>query len=1084
MSIKRKPEKLTPSQFYKKIRPEYFSDSELTYQTVLPREQLAFELNQISTNQKQDDFETFARRLAEKFISPNLIPQVGPTGGGDGKTDSETYEVSEYISDRWFVPENGWDNNEKWAFAISAKEDWRGKVRTDVKKIVGTERGYSKVFFITNQKPSSKKKKEVEDKLEEEFNINVTILDSEWILEKVYNNDLIELAVDSLNLSRTFKDKRMILGANDANRKKRLDELEKKISDPNRYFDYDFQLVEDALEAAIVSRMLERPREEIEGKFARATRFCKKLNHKKQWQRIHYQKAWTYLHWYDDYEGFLEEYHELKKYIDTNSNFAEIELYNNLFNSLRGIEASGILKENKIEVNIEAEIEEFRGFLLKIKEEKTKATTSIVASFMYLIQEILDSIKQENDPNSEFHEISKIFKKSQNHLDFPFESFKTMIQNLGKLFPDNEAYDNLIDNIAEISEKRNSQISAGEIFINLGAQKLVAKNYPKSVVYFGKAILKLAKEEEKDNMFSALLGLAHSYRSIGLIWASNNCLISACAIAIRAWQEKGIITELFYKCLLELTQNELFKGRIPILFLWYELLEITSKQINIDDKEIEFELSQIDACLSVRLIHSEDDEIQLLEKLPGLLKDFQLWLSEDTCYYLLGYFNLISEEYKSVNINNEKDLDEYYEKVSNQPFTEQMLSKNNFLDKEKLCLDSKILGCVFSIEFNKNTELLLCAETILAFLEAFFATSLEKVVPNTEEIKLVLRFNKEIELLEINETETSNKFILETNIFDFQNDSAHDHIFQVLLKLISYIIANNFRMGDSKNYLQALFEKEEVIERISLILEHRNFTKNILGENPKFFIDDWISKTNIKSFQNKRDTKIPFNTGVEVYKKKKNKHFNPKKDFKNAFHNNRKVYSLIDDNLWNKAKWEGFGSNLHEKGLGIFIAFKNEDFGKKIFKQWIEKFGRIDQQEQIKITIIKGVDKKNPFWYRIAISNNIKKTDLQEGNIFTFSIRFHELNADSPENLNNLIRSFEKTKKYHLCPAKIVDKQTGSILPYYDLAIFKSEIYIKEAWEISDSDLDSGAIRPNDDPIIPENVENPPILKVLRRKQK
>ncbi len=43
-------------------------------------------LIKLSTNQKQDEFETFCRRLSEKYIAPNLIPQVGPTGGGDGKT--------------------------------------------------------------------------------------------------------------------------------------------------------------------------------------------------------------------------------------------------------------------------------------------------------------------------------------------------------------------------------------------------------------------------------------------------------------------------------------------------------------------------------------------------------------------------------------------------------------------------------------------------------------------------------------------------------------------------------------------------------------------------------------------------------------------------------------------------------------------------------------------------------------------------------------------------------------------------------------------------------------------------------------
>jgi len=70
--------KITPSELYRMRRPEYFSDSEITYSIKLTREQLSFELDKLSSNQKQDEFETLCRRLAEKFISPNLIPQVGP----------------------------------------------------------------------------------------------------------------------------------------------------------------------------------------------------------------------------------------------------------------------------------------------------------------------------------------------------------------------------------------------------------------------------------------------------------------------------------------------------------------------------------------------------------------------------------------------------------------------------------------------------------------------------------------------------------------------------------------------------------------------------------------------------------------------------------------------------------------------------------------------------------------------------------------------------------------------------------------------------------------------------------------------
>ena len=82
--------------------------------------------------------------------------------------------------------------------------------------------------------------------------------------------------------------------------KKALQELESKIQNPNRYFEHDFQLVEDALESATIARQLEKPRDDIEGRFDMATRYCKKVNLTRQWIRLHYQKAWTYLYYFDD----------------------------------------------------------------------------------------------------------------------------------------------------------------------------------------------------------------------------------------------------------------------------------------------------------------------------------------------------------------------------------------------------------------------------------------------------------------------------------------------------------------------------------------------------------------------------------------------------------------------------------------------------------------------------------------------------------------------------------------------------------------------------------------------------------------
>src|SRR5689334_9380912 len=92
-----------PSQFMRARRPELFSDSRVIERPQLSRDVFDHYLDTLTSRKQELDFEHFARRLAEKELCPNLIPQTGPTGGGDSKVDTETYPVAAEIADRWYA---------------------------------------------------------------------------------------------------------------------------------------------------------------------------------------------------------------------------------------------------------------------------------------------------------------------------------------------------------------------------------------------------------------------------------------------------------------------------------------------------------------------------------------------------------------------------------------------------------------------------------------------------------------------------------------------------------------------------------------------------------------------------------------------------------------------------------------------------------------------------------------------------------------------------------------------------------------------------------------------------------------------
>ena len=166
------------NELYKSMHPEQFSDSVLVKKGNLDRNMLDYYLESLTSKNLEKTFEEFCRKLAESEICPNLLPQTGPTGGGDSKVDSETYPVAKEISDSWYYGNTA--ASERWAFAISAKKEWKPKVKSDVAKIASVNqqdnRGYTKIFFMSNQYIPDRKRTLAEDELRNLHGLDIRIL--------------------------------------------------------------------------------------------------------------------------------------------------------------------------------------------------------------------------------------------------------------------------------------------------------------------------------------------------------------------------------------------------------------------------------------------------------------------------------------------------------------------------------------------------------------------------------------------------------------------------------------------------------------------------------------------------------------------------------------------------------------------------------------------------------------------------------------------------------------------------------------------------------------------------------------------
>ena len=86
---------------------------------------------------------------------------------------------------------------------------------------------------------------------------------------------------------------------------------------------------------------------------------------------------------------------------------------------------------------------------------------------------------------------------------------------------------------------------------------------------------------------------------------------------------------------------------------------------------------------------------------------------------------------------------------------------------------------------------------------------------------------------------------------------------------------------DIKEFLNNLFEKDEVHERLSIILEHHNFLTNILTNKPKLFLQDWIN-SNVAEYSLLR-TESPISINKELQKLPKNDEKGEKDEINKSF---------------------------------------------------------------------------------------------------------------------------------------------------------------------------------------------------------
>ncbi|MGY4480158.1 hypothetical protein [Bradyrhizobium sp. USDA 3364] len=1080
----------SPSAFLRARRPEQFSDSREADASPLDRSLFEYQLETLTSRSDEKPFEIFCRRLAQKEICPNLIPQTGPTGGGDSKVDTETYPVASEVADRWYEA-NPNAGSERWAFAVSAKKDWRTKVRSDVKKIAETKRGYSLIYFLSNQFIKDRDRADTEDELTRSFGIAVRILDRGWIVERVFDRKHFKLAIDSLNIS-VSSPKERVTGPRDAQKRADLDELERKIADQDRYSGDEYQLAEDCLDVAILGRELELSRTEVEGLFDRANRIALKVGSSQQLLRIRYQRAWTACFWFDDFETVNELYNGIEELALESEQADDLEWLSNAWNNLLTGVRVGALEAGA--AKLQERTERLQSRLVELSEQPDRPNNAALARTVWCTTRLAVEGGNAGAVSEVLTELAKIFREAEYMGGYPFDRVSRLFEEFGQAFGSNPAYDEAFETLLPILERRRSEAAAGLALLTRGRQKLEADDNYDAIRLLGRAQTKLIKYEHRRDLVHCLMICALAYQKIGLLWAAHSIFLAAASHALSEFVRDGHIGLAALRAIQQLVWIELQLGRLPHVLNYVNFERMLADFFQLDDDQEEAFTGQFqaqDRLLAALLLRSSMPQLAAMDRLPKTLEKMGLFGSAMVLLYLLGHREtLLAEGYVNEEVS-EAELNETIGHLSQMPDNEHLPSKVELFDGAIVLLWSSVLGCQWTVTVDSTETGIRIGEAFLGFIEMFFATSLDydaiphrqridiriaaKEIGDGPEFQIAVDDPEFLARIDYSTKYDSSRELVERKLRDFLRDTL-----AVLIPRILYV-------PDLEKYFERIAMTEEGFGRSLAFADVFTSASNVVGATPFYDLSSWLDeqhrfalkRTLMPAFE--PETELAVEPGEIGYGEGE-----PPPELRRTDrlkHGQRRVLSVIDMALWEAAKWRGMAVSLHQDfPPGLMLLFENEKPARQIFETWRKEFGRKDEQGILRISLVTGVDRHKLSSYSIVVSTNVENVmkDPQPFEQAVVVSRAKRMDPADPRVLEMFLAAYRTYHCYFVAPA-ILSGEGRSPEVIRDLPLFKDDLSVREAWRIGAHDPDFIALYPDDDPVIPEGVTDPPVRRALER---
>jgi hypothetical protein len=1072
--------KKTPREYYKERHPNLFSDSKAEATFEYDREVLDHALASITKNNKEQAFEKFCFRVCEKRICANLIPNTGPAGGGDGKVDADTFPIADSVMPIIYEGVGRNATQERWAFAFSAKQRWKQKLKHDIESIKSTNRPYTNIVFVTNQSIPSKERQSEQDKYAQ-CNVSVTIFDRSWLLDSIIFHECADYAAEELGLSSATKVSEKA-GPRDKRRSERLSELLTSISSDIKDSSITYLTADNLLSAAKLSRMLEKPQLEVEKIFEEALTYSNASGTDEQQLEIKYQFAWTLFWWYEDYDGFLKAYNSFISIALESTTYEGLSKWKNLW------QITPVAIE---QLDVKKNVRKTKQFLDAIDnlltQTATGSTTELNLKILKIQTEVSNQLAKGSVKASHFKSLRGLAELGSHHMAFDFNAVVAWVEFVSEILPQNEDFESLFDLVTDIRAKREGEVTAAKMLLDRAASLIQSKDSKYAILRLTRAHSHLLKHETRSECMFCLAQLGRHYLQVGLVWAARSAFVSVASIGFQYLDSEKEVHPGLKLSLIYLRKCATALGLLGESLAWHELYRMvlgidyqtTGRAPNLDEDETNFEI-----LLSRLILRIPTDERQDLGGLPAILDEVDLPIAADFARVKLGAELSVLDYMPTAP--DKSVLDSIYHMRADIGLPE----KPNDIPPEPTKLSTLLFGCKFLIEFHDAENSRAIAEVILSLIEPIFATAtvgeayatqevirvkLESVESMDQEVSIDrLDADPEIDFLiqhggRVSESLRSNPNFVSRNLIEC-----------ALLIGFGSIKSESFLANLDKSSDNSLFSQSQSVCQLTSQLrylfgndmEALDMSKRLVraSEVCEVKSEMWQPGQSDETNANNETKEVAQQIDEAVILKKKD----------DLSHSDISVVSPIRMAVWDAAGWFGvfFAWSPYEQVPPIMaLGFDNIESGRAIFEGWKRSYVA-DFDKRIRVSIIRGISKANPCHYRVVISGYMPENKSGAMQFYQAIARIHTLEATSPDNLEGFLAMFSHHKQYFFGPAGRSSESSEDLNRIVQNGFVMKSLVVRNAWEIGPHDPDMVGVQDSDDVIIPDSSDDPPVSKL------